>query len=963
MKTATKIIITILVLCSSVNLQAQWVELGGINSTPFATEGTSNPRRFTIDAVGNVYYTLDQSPPKTTGTSRVLKFDGNTWSELGGASGYLYPSASINDITTDNIGNVYTVGINNSKNYVAKFNGTSWSELGGVGSMPTLPSTITSIKVDAVGNVFVGGDFIDNGGTFNILQFGGGSWRKARGFSANVTAFHTPIFKTDFNHNIYGVGIAGLTTNPISGTCGVANWDGTNWRAILGSRSTNFNVSNNNGSAFAADESSNMYYAGHYTNTTGKFIVGKIVGDTAIELGGNNTSPFNGEVFNLTTDLAGNVYASGKDGSHTGGFSNTNGNAFVAKFNGSAWSELGGANTSTFSFIAQIETDLKGNIYALVQEGTRTFISKFATACPTSFSSQRTTICSSQLPFNWNGTNLNTSTTLTSRLTNAVGCDSFATIILKVNQSPFISPLTIASNTTICSSDPFNIINPNNNGIWSSSNTAVATVATGINNNGIVTVISNGSATMSYTITNASNCSSTASTIINVAVVNKPIMPTNASVCVGSSITMSASPIGGKWEIPGGSNSAKIDLVTGIATGLASGTAVVFYTVTNTAGCSSSQSTTLTINPLTTSTFRKTICQSLLPITINDSVFTNAGTKLTHRTNVFGCDSAITVILTVNQASSSSSTTFICNNQLPITINGTVFSKPFTQVTHLTNAAGCDSAATITLKLKDSVGLAAIAGASSVCVGSQIVLSDAISGGGWSSLNNKATVDAASGTVTGASTGSASIAYSKIINGCLNAVGKTITVKSLPAVPSINYGVGWANPQAGAGGGFNYCANRSFGVVGTPTGGVWSKTGVITVTTPAGLVKTTAATGAASLTYTFTDANGCSNSKTIVGSVVTCSARGVNGASEDKLVASGDFTMYPNPAHSFISLLVDKLIGTGTIVISDLYGKQVKMQALSLGTNTVDIANLAKGIYFVNIITNKEKTTKKLVVE
>lgn len=34
-----------------------------------------------------------------------------------------------------------------------------------------------------------------------------------------------------------------------------------------------------------------------------------------------------------------------------------------------------------------------------------------------------------------------------------------------------------------------------------------------------------------------------------------------------------------------------------------------------------------------------------------------------------------------------------------------------------------------------------------------------------------------------------------------------------------------------------------------------------------------------------------------------------------------------------------------------------------MGTNTVDIANLSKGMYFVSMITNEEKTTKKLIVE
>jgi pimeloyl-ACP methyl ester carboxylesterase len=75
------------------------------------------------------------------------------------------------------------------------------------------------------------------------------------------------------------------------------------------------------------------------------------------------------------------------------------------------------------------------------------------------------------------------------------------------------------------------------------------------------------------------------------------------------------------------------------------------------------------------------------------------------------------------------------------------------------------------------------------------------------------------------------------------------------------------------------------------------------------------------------------------------------------------WTIYPNPTKGLVNLYVETLIGKGSIVITDLYGKTVKTQNLSMGTNTVNIANLSKGMYFVSTITNEGKTTKKLVVE
>jgi hypothetical protein len=181
----------------------------------------------------------------------------------------------------------------------------------------------------------------------------------------------------------------------------------------------------------------------------------------------------------------------------------------------------------------------------------------------------------------------------------------------------------------------------------------------------------------------------------------------------------------------------------------------------------------------------------------------------------------------------------------------------------------------------------------------------------------------------------------------------------MPAVPSIAYAVGTVNPQTGA----SFCNNRTFTLVGTPTGGVWSTTnGSVVTVTNAGLTKTVGV-GIGSIIYTYTNANGCSSSRSILGSVVACAARGVNGASSDQLVANCEFTMYPNPAKSFISLSVNTLIGAGSIVITDLYGKQVRTQALSMGNNTMDVSSFAKGIYLVSIITNEGKSTQKLVVE
>jgi hypothetical protein len=260
----------------------------------------------------------------------------------------------------------------------------------------------------------------------------------------------------------------------------------------------------------------------------------------------------------------------------------------------------------------------------------------------------------------------------------------------------------------------------------------------------------------------------------------------------------------------------------------------------------------------------------------------------------------------------------------------------------------------------NSIGF--ISGPANLCVGSSAQLGAPVAGGSWSAGGPTTVTSGGVVTPVYAST-TAQVTYNvQIAHGCIAQSLYTFKSIALPAVPSIAYGAAAVNPQAGAGGGNNFCTNRTFTVVGSPAGGVWSKTGVLSVTNPGGFVSTGSVAGNGSITYTYTSAAGCSSSRSIVGAVVTCAARGVVDNSQWSMDNS-QWTMYPNPAKSVININVETLIGKGNIVVTDLYGKTVKIQPLSMGTNTVDIANLSKGMYFVSTITSEGKTTKKLVVE
>ncbi len=280
----------------------------------------------------------------------------------------------------------------------------------------------------------------------------------------------------------------------------------------------------------------------------------------------------------------------------------------------------------------------------------------------------------------------------------------------------------------------------------------------------------------------------------------------------------------------------------------------------------------------------------------------------------------------------------------------------------VTSLNGCSNSVMALFKVSSVAEPATITGASMLCVGSTTILSTISTGGLWSSLNNRASINSNSGLLTGTNAGTTNIRYT-ITNGdgCSNYKIYSSTVNKIPSIPGISYAVGTINPQKGNSGGF--CPNKTFTLVGNPAGGVWSSTGVITVHPTTGVVNTGAVAGSANLTYTYTNANGCSNSRTISGSVNSgCLARGILN-DDIELIKTNDFTLYPNPSHSFVNLNMDGLIGNGNIIITDLFGKQIKIQPLSIGNNLISIDKLSKGIYLVNIITNQGKKSKKLIVE
>jgi len=124
------------------------------------------------------------------------------------------------------------------------------------------------------------------------------------------------------------------------------------------------------------------------------------------------------------------------------------------------------------------------------------------------------------------------------------------------------------------------------------------------------------------------------------------------------------------------------------------------YTLTNAAGCDSIVTLHLTINHDLYGTYNRTICDYQLPYTWHGVTFTQAGdqTITVPDATADGCDSIVTLHLTVNYATHNSETQAAC---ISYTWHGATYTASGDYTYLYTNGNGCPSADTLHLTIRD----------------------------------------------------------------------------------------------------------------------------------------------------------------------------------------------------------------------------------------------------------------------
>ena len=399
----------------------------------------------------------------------------------------------------------------------------------------------------------------------------------------------------------------------------------------------------------------------------------------------------------------------------------------------------------------------------------------------------------------------------------------YSTVVVNVAAPP----ATISGATYLCQSVATDLSDAVSGGTWSSSNTSVATITT---IGGTATGVTPGTTTITYQI---GSCS------VNTTFTVNPTAPITGptSVCSTYLITLSDGITGGTWT-SSNSSMASVDPVTGDVTGgSVSGVPTISYTLST--GCSRVYN--VTNNPLPAS-------------------FTG---------NMFVCKGLTTVLTETSTPGTWSSQNTSIATIVPLTATtGSVFGASAGTVNiSYTLPTGCYLSVPFTVNPLPAAIIAPVAG-SCITNGDNpaITLSDASTGGTWTSSNSAVASITSGGLLTSYVVGTTSITYT-LPTGCIATLA--LNVNPLPAAVTgtkvvCQNAVTYLN-DASIGGVWS-SSNPALATVGSGTGivsGVAQGNPIISYKMPAGCL------GLATVTVNPAPAAITGNAPVCVGSQIT----------------------------------------------------------------------------------------------
>lgn len=506
--------------------------------------------------------------------------------------------------------------------------------------------------------------------------------------------------------------------------------------------------------------------------------------------------------------------------------------------------------------------------------------------------------------------------TITYNYTDANGCSNSATTDITVHNLPVVSMSGLDAD--YCDNDlAVTLTGTPAGGTFSGS---------GISGNSFDPVAAGtGSHTITYTYTDPYGCSNT--TTSNTTVYASPVTSISGlsdDYCINdASASLSVSPSGGTLTGPGISGNSFDPATAGV------GTHNIVYYYANVAGCDDSTIKTVTVHDLPTLSITGLNTDYCLDASSVSMVGSPAGGSFsgngvsgssfdpaiagvgTHTitysyADAFGCSNTTTIDVTVHTlptVSFSGLDTSYCLNDAAANLTGSPaggsFSGPgvtantfnptaagagshYIKYTY-TDANGCTASDSAQTNIRTLPAVSFINIPSDLCVNDAVTTLAASPAGGTFSGNgiSGSQFDPA---VAGAGTHTITYTYADV-NGCSNSVSQDIIVHDLPAVS-------FSGLQA------QYCDNGSISALtGTPAGGTFSGTGInANIFDP-----TTAGVGTHTITYSYTDGFGCSNSSSSNTTVVSSPVASLSGLSTDYCENDAAVTVNVSPTGGILT--------------------------------------------------------------
>ena len=494
----------------------------------------------------------------------------------------------------------------------------------------------------------------------------------------------------------------------------------------------------------------------------------------------------------------------------------------------------------------------------------------------------------------------NATTTYTLTGTNANGCANTDQVTVTVSPNP-----TLSGNTVICPNTTSQLAanaNPAVSNAWTSSNAAVATVS----NTGLVTAVSFGTSTITFT--NNNGC--TATTTINVT---NPLAPTFnpiSAVCSGGSITLPA---------------ASTNNVQGTWSPAVNNTQTTTYTFTPSAGqCATTAQQTVTVNPNPSISGGSSVCVgSTLQLTGSGTPAVNApwvsGTVAigsVSNNGVFTALSPGTSVLTYTNSNGCSATTTVsvqgAINAVPQQVtaclsylwNGQTYSQSGTYSDTLQTVAGCDSIISLNLTISDSIT-------------GPTTQQNACGPYTW---NGQTYTQSGTYTYNGTTA-----------NGCDSSATLVLTIDQAPsnAQVSLNQGTFTVTAQNASNFAWMDCATNTL---------IPGETNATFAPTLSG-------------SYAAVVSNACGSDTT------TCEPIEVQGISEtdSELIA-----VYPNPSAGIFTVASKGSIIQEAVLYS-VNGELIWRNAHNSQEITIDLSEYARGTYMLHVSTNQQATIFRLI--